>query len=309
MSNLSSRSGKHLKQVTSKGGFQSSGQRVNRGLKRYLGLDLAGAKNVKTTLASLQYYAHEEKLFLLDIYEGIGPVENISGDESLIETVAEYSENRAHLGVNVALNYPPCVTCTRKSCPLPLKCTVPTVKWMKDTLSKYQIKKKKNFKAGFLTPYTQNPSEIWIKHNVLKTLPQTSHFDIDEALGGNRAPLTSRMHFIKRHLKKTTIIETSPKLSVALLGKQFGIPTRTLRTYRQIEDGAFARNKIIEVLTEECGIFIYDRDQKKLSQSLGAFDSFICAYTAYLDDNGFCEPMPKGFPSEEGWIRYPICRK
>lgn len=270
--------------------------------KRYLGLDLAGAKNDKTALAVLEYYPKEKKIFLLDIYE------KISGDDSLVDLIEELEPGIARIGVNIPLDLPACITCTRKTCPSPQKCTVPTVKWMREStrkLLKSREPRENKVKVLDFTPYTQRPIELWVRYQVLPKLPQGLRFEVDEALGGTKAPLTARMHYLQRHLSKMPLAEVWPKLSVAILAEQLGLEKRTIARYRHLEEGIHAREEIIEELADRHGLFIYERDIRKLAQSLSAFDGFICAYTALLSDNDQCAEVPSGFPSGAGWIQYP----
>jgi len=283
--------------------------------KRYLGLELSGAKNAKTTLAVLEYYPKEKKIFLLDIHSGIGADHEHSSDQVLLETLKDHADDRVDLklGVNVPLTLPPCIACTRKSCPLPDHCSVKEVKWMKtftETTQESRINARNTSKTKaklreFFTPYTQRPVELWIKNEVLPKLPKKTRFEMDETLGGNKAPLTARMHFLKMHLTAYETFEVLPKLTVALLMPFLELSLKTLLAHRNLEEGIAARQTIIERMSENLDIFIYDRDIKKLTQNLNAFDAFICAYTVLLMDLGECVHPPKGFPTASGWIHYP----
>ncbi len=271
--------------------------------RRYLGLELAGAKNQKTTLAVLEHYPKEQKLFLLDIYDRISGDGEMTGDAALLETIREsiqdFPPQSVQLAVNVPIDLPPCIECTRKTCPLPEKCTVPSVKWMRSLI-------KKGKKESPITPYTQRPMEIWIRHKVLPNLPEDCRFEIDEALGGSKAPRTARMFFLSRHLKNLVQIhEVWPKLSIALMAMDLGLSKKTLRAYRQLEEGVHARAEILDTLVKSYGIFIYERDMRKLSESLPAFDAFVCAFTCMMKDLGACADPPSGMPAHTGWVLYP----
>ncbi len=273
--------------------------------RRYLGLDLSGAKNQKTALAALEFYPKEQKIFLLDIYDRILPHEDQTADEGLLDLIEELQPGIARIGVNVPLELPPCITCTRKSCPLPAHCTVPAVKWMRDlhrrlSHSDYQERKILEF-----TPYTQRPFELWARYLVLPELPPNSTFEVDETLGGNRAPLTARMSFLKRHLENLSLLEVWPKLSIALLARDLNMDPSLISHYRTLEEGIHCREELLSLLVKGKGIFIYDRDLRKLAQNLPAFDAFICAFTALLSDQRLCAEPPKGFPIKSGWVHYP----
>jgi hypothetical protein len=284
--------------------------------KRYLGLELSGAKNSKTTIAVLEYYPKEKKVFLLDVHAGIGADEASDADEALIDTIHDHADGHPDLklGVSVPLTLPPYLTANRKSLPLPKDCTSPEIKWMRSFLARTQLnapkKKKKVSKKvarmkDIITPYTQRPVELWLRHEIVGKLPEKLRFEIDETMGGNKAPLTARMHFLKYHLQKFEAHEVLPKLTVALLMPKLKLTYRTMRQYRQLEDGAYSRQEIIEKMAEQLDIFIYDRDLKKLTQNIHAFDAFLCAYTVLLHDRQECVSPPKGFPTDSGWVRYP----
>jgi hypothetical protein len=185
---------------------------------------------------------------------------------------------------------------------MPAKCTVASVKWMRE-MTRQSARQNRTLE---FTPYTQRPIELWIRYGILSEIPNWSHFEIDETLGGNRAPLTARMNFLKRHLGKIPVIEVLPKLSTALLAQQLGLNKRVVSGYRHLELGSHFREEIIEKLADTNGIFIYERDVRKLASSLTAFDAFICAYTALLTHTGQTEKAPSGFPLSSGWIHHPL---
>ena len=281
--------------------------------KRYLGLELSGAKNAKTTIAVLEYYPKEQKVFLLDVHAGIGADATANPDEALIEIIMEHADEHPdlRLGTTAPLTLPPCMNCTRKACLAAKNCAANEVQWMKLFTAKHpaylrgKISKKTARMRDFFTPYTQRPVELFLKGEVFSKLPEKIRFELDETLGANKAPLTARMHFLKLHLQKFELHEVLPKLTVALLSPKLKIKGTTLQHYRKLEEGVQARQAIIEKMAEGLDIFIYDRDMKKLTQNINAFDAFICAYTVLLHDRNECVNPPKGFPVSSGWVRYP----
>ncbi len=281
--------------------------------RRFLGLELSGAKNSKTGLAALEYYPREKKIFLLDLYEKIVPREGQTSDDAVIELIREHAGESGKgielLGVNVPLSLPPCITCTRKTCPTPARCVVPEVKWMREQTKRAQKSgdlKHAGIRALDFTPYTQRPVELWTRYHVFAELPAHARFEIDETLGGNRAPLAARMHYLKWHLGQIPLIEVWPKLTVAILADQCKLPRRILTSYRQLESGAHARLEILEAWARDFGLFIYERDQNKLAENLSAFDAFVCAFGALLAGTERSAERPKGFPALGGWVDYPL---
>lgn len=280
--------------------------------RRYLGLELAGAKNQKTALAVLEYYPREQKVFLLDVYDRIAGHDDQTGDEALLDALEEFttegaSSDRgrvAKMGVNVPISLPPCISCTRKSCIQSGKCSDPSVKWMRDQIRKASESPDHGMNVREFTPYTQRPFEIWARYHILPKLAEDFRFEIDEALGGNRAPLTARMHYLRRHLGKIPLVEVWPKLTISSIASALGLPKRLILNYRKLEEGYAARVELLETIAMKKGVFIYDRDLKKLGQSLTAFDAFVCAYTALLADRDMTVKPPRGFPKEGGWVEY-----
>jgi hypothetical protein len=286
--------------------------------RRYLGLELSGAKNPKTTIAVLEYYPKEKKVFLLDLHSGIGTDDHANADDALIESIQDHADDHVRgrpemsIGVSTPLTLPPCLGCNKRACQSAKGCASSDVKWMQQfyersalTPPKKPVSKKIAKQKDFFTPYTQRPVELWLRFDVMKKIPDRVRFEIDEAMGGNRAPLTARLHYLQKHLKKFSMIEVLPKLTVALLMPSLKLTWRHLRLYRSIEEGAHAREAILERMCEHLNIFIYDRDLKKLTTHLNAFDAFICAYTAILKDRGECANPPRGFPLASGWVDYP----
>ena len=282
--------------------------------KRYLGLELAGAKNQKTSLAVIEYYPRANKIFLRDIFDKIIPLDPKSpdsshsyqtSDEALVELILGLNPGIAKMGVNIPLDLPPCIPCTNKHCPYPTHCLVSEVKWMRGIAERSYRSEDRSSKVKEITPYTQRPAELWVRYKVLPKLSENLVFEIDEALGGNKAPLTARMHFLTRHLRIIPMMEIWPKLSVVILASQLGIPERIISAYRHLESGIDSREEILLQLITKHGLFIYDKDMKKLCQSLAAFDAFFCAFTALLADQNQCVKTPKGFPTSAGWIHYP----
>jgi hypothetical protein len=288
--------------------------------RRYLGIELSGAKSARTAVAALEYYPREKKIFLLDIFDRITAGEDHTSDESLIDVLSEMGAGAAGIGANVPFQLPPCINCTRKTCPLPGKCTVPAVKWMRElkkrSHSRTSAQQGPRREDGTLsnrvargrdfTPYTQRPIELHIRHKVLDEIPEGARFDIDETLGGSRAALTARMHFLSRHLPAgVPCFEAWPKLTVAVLAEDLDLSKRTLGSWRKPEEGIHARSDILERVADHLGVFIYERDLRKLSQSISSFDAFLCALTAQLADTGRCVRPPAGFPAASGWVHYP----
>ncbi len=275
-------------------------------MAKVFGLELAGAKNLKTSLAVMEQYVRpkENKTFLLDLYTGLGQVDTESADALLLEAIDECLSDRRKgekvwMGVNVPLTLPPCTRCTKRQCPLPERCVVPAVKWMRN----FQRSERAD-RAAAITPYTQRPVEMFLR----KTLQEVAQPAIDDALGGARAALTARMVFLKPHLEARGIelVEVFPRYASHVLGTELGAPARVLRNIRHLEHGVAARRWLMERWIERTSTFIYERDLEKMIHQLNAFDAWLCAWVAQMASLGQTQKPPKGFPIASGWIHCPM---
>jgi hypothetical protein len=180
------------------------------------------------------------------------------------------------------------------------------ISWMRE-ITKKAIRKgvlDSNKDHGF-TPYTQRPIELWVKYEFLPRLERDNHFEIDEAFGGNKAPLTARMQYLSRYFSSQNFVECWPKLTLAVLTEKFSIKSDWVKRYRKIQDGVEARAEILEHLIEEQNLFIYENDLNRLTHNLGCFDSFLCALSALLFEKGKTFRRPESFPFENEWLAIP----
>lgn len=277
---------------------------------RFLGLDLSGAKNDKSSLTLLEFYPRENKTFVLEIYEKFS--KESSPDQALLDLLKELKTPETTLCVNAPLTLPPCLLCKGNSCTLAKGCSDPSVRWMHNYLkrSEKQARNKKRMRP--CTPYTQRPIELWMRYDFVHDLGLDPHrlgqdigFEIDETMGGTKAPLTCRMQFLLRALKEWKVEEVWPKLSMICLARAHQFSKRILEDYRFLDSGIHAREQIIHDLSLLHELFIYEKDQKRLAHSLSAFDSFLCALTGWLAFKGSVQEPPKGFPVKSGWILFP----
>ena len=78
---------------------------------RFIGVNLSGGKNDRTSVAVLDYYPGQNKLFLTHIYEHIQQEDGISADQALYEIIREHSENLEYLCIDAPLKFPKCIRC------------------------------------------------------------------------------------------------------------------------------------------------------------------------------------------------------
>jgi hypothetical protein len=268
--------------------------RQNFKVIKFAGLTLGGGKGRKTCLSLLEYYVREKKLFLSQLHEGIEESVKISSDTQIVKLLEKQGDSLHTVGVDAPLILPKCLRC-RLQCPGHEKCQEPEIRWMWK-LHKIRDPKKRPNKV--FTPYTERCVEQWICNEISPELVP------DHAFGSNRAPLSARALYLKRRIK-SRLVEVIPRLSVWQLGQEMGMRKNHLLLYKQMARGANIRQRFLDRWSEEGLSFIYHRDFKAMVKDTYAFDSFICAYTAYLNYKGLCEKRPKNFPKSEAWVSFP----
>lgn len=244
----------------------------------------------------MDYYPDHHRLVLSRLSDGLGPQDNKSSDEILLEEISTLGSGLRLLAFDVPLSLPKCISC-RLKCPGIKNCKEPHIKWFWDYIAKYK-KSKKNKKI--FTPYTQRPVEAYLHTQLEET------FQPSDALGANAAPLTARMSYLQRHLQHIECVEVYPRLSVWRIGKSLKIMKRYLRFHKHSVDGDKSRLEILETLSRRGILFLYQADISKLISNGDAFDSLICALTAFLKHRNLTESRPPGFPLDEAWIDFPV---
>ncbi len=277
----------------------SGGARDQNKLKvyRFIGLDLSGGKNDRTSLAVLDYYVGQNKLFLTHIYENIQQENETSADLALYEIIMEHRQNLEYLCIDAPMGFPKCIRC-RLACPGYENCKEKEIAWMWKQHRK-NIKKKP--RAKLFTPYTQRAAEMYIATEIEEALNPM------ETLGANIAPLTARAHFLKRRLpSQMSIIEVYPKLSLVRMGQGMKINKSHLLHYKHQVGGDESRQVILQHMVKRDLVFIYQQDFNKLIENCNSFDAFVCAFTGFLKFKDQCEKPPKDFPLRDGWIEFPV---
>lgn len=219
----------------------------------------------------------------------------ISADQILFETIKENLTNTKYLCINAPLQLPKCMRC-RLKCPGFEKCKEPEIQWM---WKQHKKNRKQKPRAKIFTPYTQRACEIYIAQETEPTVYPL------EALGANLAPLTARAYFLLRRLpSKLEVIEVHPRLTVLRVGQSLRVAKSHLQHYKNSLSGEESRLVFLQTLIKH-DIFIYQQDLQKLVENPHCFDAFIAALTGYLKFIKQCEPIPRDFPIEDGWIEFP----
>lgn len=244
-------------------------------------------------MTTVDYYPKHNKIFLKDIKDKIPSDVETSQDKYLLDIVNKADKNLQTIAIDSPLGFPNCLT---HKCGGVEKCKAKTTKWH---WAHYRKTKKKKRNLKLFTPYTERCVERHINYDL------EEFFEIPEAFGSNKAPLAARSLYLKTKIKKK-LIEVFPRLTVWRIGSKFKLSKNDLRNYRHSVYGYDCRLGFLQALIEQDLLFIYDQDLQKLVDNPHAFESMICALTAYLKHLGQTEKPPKNFPTQEGWIEYPL---
>lgn len=288
------------------------------GVSRYIGVSLGGAKSERTCVTVIDYYRKQDKAFVVDIFESIGPEDDLSADEVLLSVIRELAGEAPEqknererefmavsgqpqvriLAVDAPLTLPPCLIECEETCEGYDQCKRPAVKWMR---AQYTKQKKANSRTKHFTPYSQRPVDLYFRYKY----PRENLFQ-DETMGANSAPQAARMSYIKRKLPGDfRLVEVWPKLAVFSVQKALRLTRRDVLEYRHLERGVHIRARFIERLAEKTSLFVYERDQKKFVSNVSSFDSLICAWVALLTDLGQVQKFRSDLPLDTGWIQVP----
>ena len=271
---------------------------MNTKKSRFIGLLLCGSKNPYTSMAVVDFYEGESRLFLVESLEGVKH-KNIhtrdkDSDEELIEKIKNLDDGSDLTIITSApLTYPACFNCKNENCDGISVCNNIEVKYILKTYD--QLKKQKKNLRKF-TPYTQRAVEVWLR---------TEFADIEaphEALGGSMSAITARIQYIKKRLNKYTFLESYSKASLWSFLKILDLPEFYLKDYKDIIDGKRYRERFLEKLEKENHIFIYNADYEKLVKNYILFDAFILALTGYWDKIGKSRKLPPEISQEKSFI-------
>ncbi len=261
---------------------------------RFIGVSLGGGKQDKACIAVVEYYPDHHKVFLSSLQEKIKSEGEISADLKIHEFISKY-DAVDFVAFDVPLHLPLCLSCTLV-CPGYESCRVEHIRWMwKRALER----NKKKRPQKLFTPYTQRSVEFILNADLEEP------FLVPHTLGANTAPLTARAHFIKRRLN-VPVMEVSPRLSIWRIGRSLKVAKSQLRFYKHAVSGAESRSLILAELNRANIAFLYQQDIKSMTENNHAFEAFICALTAFLKFQNQTEKPPKDFPSEEGWVDFPV---
>ncbi|MFZ4404289.1 MAG: DUF429 domain-containing protein [Pseudobdellovibrionaceae bacterium] len=259
----------------------------------FVGISVTGGKADRNFLSVLEYFPEHKKIFLSKIFDKIKGDDQSSADLKIFDLLKQIKPEI--IAVDNAVNFPLCLTC-QLQCPGYEDCKESHIVWMWKNFKKNSKGKKPK---KIFTPYTQRSVEQYFMHELEQS------FILPHAMGANSAPLLARVQFLQKRLG-LAFAEISPAAVVWRLGLQLGLMKSQLKNHRHSVHGENDRRLFLQALLEQKWCFIYDQDLQMMIENYHAFESFICALTAYLKFTQQTEPRPKDFPEKEDWIELPV---
>ncbi len=289
--------------------------------KRYIGIDLGGARGKTTALAVLVESGEEafvEKVLMR------GPEHNSAQSQPWTDTTLlaflEQEASSTTIAINAPLSQPACARCSLSQCPGDALCTDAATRWLRSTgqelQQQYVLADPNRIVAlrqssGFhqvttapaaatqrLPPYTHRCTEVDL-HYRRGILPR-------EQLGQASWAIASRANFLRRRLSSLgfslnqSLLEVSPRCTIHVL---FG--SLAAQGYKRDADPWHTRASIIEGMA---GLRFGPKSgmsREDVLRNDNCFDALISAYTGFLKvRDGWT--MPSGEPFEsDGWIWAP----
>jgi len=271
---------------------------LNKDFQRFLGLELSGPKNERSSLCVLDYSIKTHRLIVVDIETKLVGANQTAADEILISLVKQSLKDThtfSGLACQAPLSLPPFFKhfLEKKEGAHFSRTKDSETRWMD------QIWKKTKPRPRPFEPYLQRPSEIWLKYHC------TENFQLGDALGANLAPLTARMQFLKTRFPEP-LFEVFPRATVTRIVSSLGLNKNITKDYSDLERGLQTREVFFEMLLKKFPqIFIYDKDLDSMITHLNCFHSFINAFTLFLESKDQCESRPKNFPQKSTWVEIP----
>lgn len=213
---------------------------------RFPGLPCVDAKE--------QRFAPRPTPLLWEAYASeIGPSSHRDGDTRFVEVVADMGGADVVV-IDAPLTLPPCVGCTLP-CPGTLKCVVPDVALMREAWERKQAERARdrNKRVRLPQPYVDRAYEVFARNHFEHPL-LSGTFELESALGSNRAPVTARAVRLAREMQTrfpdALIVETNSALATLGWSLTAGYKLSSLLELRSVQSGRSARAGMLKRLEQ-----------------------------------------------------------
>lgn len=236
----------------------------------------------------------EGNLKITAVLDRMGALHRLFSDDRLFEFLRRELPDRVM--IDSPLTVPPCVACTRPSCPGVNACEDIAVAYMQMLAESAAGKKRKRV----MNPQTQR---IWDVKEWFQWAPSLQ----EPTYSANKAPLVVRAMTLQRRLnilpQPIRLWETSVPHALSCLVDQLGLDRELAYHYRAFEVGRDRRTDLLEALHERG--FLEEDDIDEVAATVESFSAAIAAIVAALELFGFCSRPNNDFFMQQGWVYLP----
>lgn len=236
----------------------------------------------------------EGNLKIDSIYDRMGALHRLFSDDRLFDVLKTQAPDR--IMIDSPLTVPPCVACTRPSCPGVNACEDIAVAYMQMLVESRQGRRRKKL----INPQTQR---IWDVKEWFQWAPSLQ----EPTYSANKAPLVVRAMTLQRRLnsleRSVQLRETSVPHVLSCLVDQLQLDHDLAYEYRAFEVGRKRRLEWLTLLTKQG--FIAKPEDDTVIVSVEGFSAFIAALVAALDLSNLCKQPENQFFVDQGWVYLP----
>jgi hypothetical protein len=258
------------------------------------GIHLAGPNSTKTTLVIMTGHLGEGNLKISSIYDRMGTVHRLFSDDRLFDVLS--SERPDRVMIDSPLTVPPCVACTRVSCPGVNACEDIAVAYMQKLVDTQRGKKKKK-------PMNPQTQRIWDVKEWYQWHPSLQ----EPTYSANKAPLVVRSLTLQRRLRSLQepirLYETSIPHALSVFVEQLALPTELGYQYRAFGIGREQRQKLMRALVQARIIDGHLMDEA--TASVETFSALVAAIMAGLELRDKVSRPENEFFTDQGWVYLP----
>ncbi|MBC7659057.1 MAG: hypothetical protein H7249_05050 [Chitinophagaceae bacterium] len=258
------------------------------------GIHLAGPNSTKTTLVIMTGQLGEGNLKISGIYDRMGTVNRLFSDDRLFEVLRAESPDRVM--IDSPLSVPPCVACTRPSCPGVNACEDIAVAYMQKLVDTKGGKRKRK-------PMNPQTQRIWDVKEWYHWHPSLQ----EPTYSANKAPLVVRGLTLQRRLRSLEepiqLYETSVPHALSVFVEQLELAREIGYQYRAFGIGRERRQAFIKALMK-AGV-VDGSKMEDVTATVETFSAFVTAVMAGLEVKGRVSRPENEFFSNQGWVYLP----
>ena len=265
---------------------------------RVAGVHLSGANARKSAVVLLE--VTNNNIAFLSLYEKIGSMGSLFSDDRILD-ILNHHQGVATVMVDCPATEPPCVACTRATCPGAVRCEDVSVAMM--MAIEHRRGRRGAHKLRPLNPQNQRLWDVMYARG-------GSWGNLEPSYSANLAPLVVRARTLQRRLRslypEMKLRETHIPILLSQLATLFDRGAWA-NEFRNFENGRAIRDEIVGFLAQSAHlplrIEISQDARQSISQTVETFQAFLAAAMAAWRHVGLAStPTPFFEEQNEGWV-------